>query len=169
MLAIALSAPGCKLLSLRRAEKSSAPSGVPCVGQTAPEIDGEDMAGNRMSLTEHRGKVVVVVFWASWCKPCRDMIPHERDLYERHRGKPFVLLGVNNDENQEAASKVIASQKMTWPIWKTTGAHDAINERWGVKSWPAVFVLDAKGVVRHVNVRGPQLENAVETLLAEMK
>ena len=77
----------------------------------APEIDGVDFDGKRLKLSDQHGKVVAVVFWASWCGPCRAMIPHERELVERFRGKPFVMVGVNNDDNHDAARKVIAAEK----------------------------------------------------------
>ena len=95
------------------------------------------------------------------------MIPHERDLVERHRGQPFALLSVNNDEDHDAAREVIASQRMSWPNWKTSGTHDPICRNWHVTNWPSIYVLDANGVIRYTNVRGAALENAVATLLAE--
>ena len=157
----------CKQAELfRRAGARPAFNG-PRVGLTVPEIDGEDFDGKRLKLSDQRGKVVVLVFWASWCKPCRDLIPHERELAERYRNKPFVLLGVNNDDNFEAARKVIAAERMNWPIWKTGAVDHAINRDWCVNSWPAVFVIDTKGVLRYTRVSGQHLDNAVATLLAE--
>jgi thiol-disulfide isomerase/thioredoxin len=165
LLGSALLAGGCKGLDLFSGPFTLAKGSR--VGYPAPELDGEDFDGKRVKLSDYRGKVVAVVFWASWCSPCRAMIPHERDMVERFRDKPFVLLGVNNDDNHAAARAVIAAEKMTWPICKTNGPKDAINQRWRVEAWPTVYVIDAKGVIRYYGVRGPQLEAAIETLLAE--
>jgi thiol-disulfide isomerase/thioredoxin len=166
--ALALAISGCRKLDLfHRAESPRALSADPRVGLPAPEIDGETFDGTRMKLSDYRGKVVVLVFWFSRCGPCKAMIPHERHLVERHRGKPFALLAVNNDENTDDARELIVSKKMIWPVWKTTGYFDPINKAWGVSSWPAVFVIDAKGVIRHALVRGPELDAAVDALLAE--
>jgi thiol-disulfide isomerase/thioredoxin len=157
---------GCARLNpFKRGDQTLAKG--PCVGTPAPEIDAQDFDGKRIKLSDYRGKVVAVVFWASWCPPCVAMIPHERELVERHRGKPFVLIGVNNDENYDAARKIIAAERMTWPICKTGGTRDPINERWNVQSWPTVYVIDVNGIVRYTGVRGPTLENAIESLLAE--
>jgi len=153
----------------RRSERTPALSGGPRIGQPAPEIDGEDFDGKRLRLSDYRGNVTVVVFWASWCPPCRAMIPHERELVEKHRGKPFALLSVNNDEDHDEARAIMAKQRMIWPNWKTCGTSDPICRAWNVKNWPAIYVLDANGIIRYTNLRGPQLENAVEALLAEMK
>jgi thiol-disulfide isomerase/thioredoxin len=169
VLGLACLLAGCARLDLfRRSERSAALSAGPRIGMPAPDIDGEDFDGKRLRLSDYRGKVTVVVFWASWCPPCRAMIPHERELVETHRGAPFALLSVNSDEDQDQARAIMARQQMTWPNWKTSGTSDPIARNWGVKSWPAIYVLDVNGIVRYMNVRGPQLENAVDTLLAEM-
>ena len=73
------------------------------VGKPAPEIDGVDLDGKPMKLSDYRGKVVVVVFWGSWCGPCMAEVPHERELVERLKGKPFALLGVDCEEDQQVA------------------------------------------------------------------
>lgn len=161
---------GCARFGLfRRSETSHSLIAGPRVGAPAPEIDGEDFSGRRFKLSDYRGKVVVVTFWASWCGPCRAMIPHERQLAERFRNRPFALISVNNDENHDAARDVMAKMGVNWPNWKTTGTRDPINAAWGVESWPSVFVIDANGVLRYTRVTGPYLENAVETLLAELE
>ena len=162
---LALFTPGCARLSLfRRAETPR--TGAPRIGCEVPEIDGEDFAGKRLKLSDQRGKVTVVVFWFSRCGPCKVMIPHERELVERHRGKPFALLSVNSDENPDDARKIIAAQGMTWPIWNDRGT-GSISKAWGVTTYPAVFVIDANGVLRYRDVRGELLDNAIDTLLAE--
>jgi thiol-disulfide isomerase/thioredoxin len=170
ILGLACLLTGCMRLDLfrRSAKPAMLPDG-PRIGMPAPEIDGEDFDGQRLRLSEHRGKVVVVVFWASWCPPCRAMIPHERELVEKHRGKPFALLSVNNDEDHDEARAVMMKQHMTWPNWKTSGTGDPICRNWHVKNWPTIYVLDANGIIRYTNVRGKQLENAVDTLLAESR
>jgi thiol-disulfide isomerase/thioredoxin len=168
ILGLACLLTGCMRLDLfRRSERSATLSG-PRIGLPAPEIDGEDFEGKRLRLSDHRGKVTVVVFWASWCPPCVAMIPHERELFDKHRGQPFAMLSVNCDEDHDSARAVMAKQRMTWPNWKTSGTSDRICRDWQVKSWPAVYVLDANGVLRYTDVRGLNLDNAVDTLLAEM-
>lgn len=159
---------GCMRLDwFKRSEPPPLPLGLP-IGSPAPELAGIDFDGKPLDLKEYRGKVVVVSFWTSWCGPCKAMIPHERALVERF-GDRLVLLGVNNDDNHEAARGVIASHGITWPCLQTAGVHDPINHRWAVTFYPTIYVLDGHGDIRYANVRGPALENAITSLLAEKK
>jgi thiol-disulfide isomerase/thioredoxin len=141
------------------------------VGKVAPEITGEDLDGKPLRLGDHRGKVVVVCFWATWCGPCMAMVPHERELVHRMAGKPFALLGVNSDEagDREKARKAVREKQMNWPSWWDGGLRAAIQTAYDVQQWPTVYVLDAKGVIRYIDVQGKELDKAVDTLLAEMQ
>jgi peroxiredoxin len=135
------------------------------VGKAIPEIDGEDTTGNKLKLSEQRGKVVVLVFWGTWCPHCVKMIPQERALVKRYAGQPFALLGVNNDSDKEKLKAFFAKQDMTWPSFHDP--NDAIATRWNIKGWPAVFVIDAQGIIRHRHLRGELLDRAVEELVKE--
>ena len=119
------------------------------VGRVAPEIVGEDLDGKPLKLSDHRGKVVVVCFWATWCGPCMAMVPHERELVARMAGKPFALLGVNSDEarDRDKARKIAREKQMTWPSWWDGGHRGAIQTAYDVTHWPTVYVLDAGGVI----------------------
>jgi len=122
------------------------------VGRAAPEIEGEGLDGRRLKLGDYRGKVVAVVFWASWCGPCMAQVPHERELVERLKGRPFALLGVNGDRSREEAGEAVAKAR--------------IAARWRVvTSLPQIFVLDAEGTIRFRDLRGEALGRAVDELL----
>lgn len=155
------------LSSCRLLQQTPQTGGVP-VGQAAPEIVGEDVDGVRFKLSDYRGKVVVVVFWATWCPPCRAMLPHERALVARLEGQPFALLGVNADDERGELKQFLAAKHVTWRHW-CDGGTGPIAKQFGVKSWPTVYVLDAQGVVRYRDIRGPELDQAVETLLREVQ
>lgn len=138
-------------------------------GKTAPEFRGVDTGGRPMRLSDSRGKVVVLVFWGTWCGPCMQMVPHERELAARLAGRPFALLGVNSDRDREEAGKSMAKEGMTWRSWWDGGDQAGpIASRWNVHSWPSVFVLDAQGVIRHRDLRGAALDVAVDALLEEL-
>lgn len=139
------------------------------VGKVAPDIEGEDLGRARFRLSDSRGKVTVLVFWASWCGPCMQMIPHERKLAERLKDRPFALVGVNGDADPVAAKKVAEKEMMRWrSFWD--GPRDgagAIATAWNVRRWPMIYILDGKGVIRFKGVREAQLDKAVDQLLTE--
>jgi thiol-disulfide isomerase/thioredoxin len=141
------------------------------VGKAAPEMEGEAVAGGKIRLSDHRGKVVLVNFWASWCGPCMAMVPHEREMAAKFKDKPFVIVGVNGDDDRGKAKEVMAKEKMTWPsFWNgDKGPDGPLSRAWNVRGWPTIYVLDAKGVIRAKNLRGEELEKAVEELLKEME
>jgi len=141
------------------------------VGRVAPEVEGEDVDGRPMKLSDHRGKVSVIVFWGTWCGPCMQEVPHERSLVERLKDEPFVLLGVNGgDEDRERVKQVMQAEGISWRSWWDGKTQDGpIATRWNVDVWPTLYVLDPAGVIRYKDIRGEQLDVAVDTLLKEME
>jgi thiol-disulfide isomerase/thioredoxin len=136
------------------------------VGRIAPEIEGEDLNGRKMKLSDYRGKVVVLNFWGTWCGPCMAMVPDERKLVERMDGKAFALIGVNSDDDLAKVKVIVNEKKMTWPSFRD-GLEGPISKAWNVQSWPTVYVLDLKGVIRYRDLRGQALFDAVEKLIRE--
>jgi peroxiredoxin len=142
------------------------------IGTPAPEIEGQDVDGKVFKLSDYRGKVVALVFWATWCGPCMAQIPHERELVRKMEGRPFALLGVNCDHKPGEARAALAKEKITWPNWYDGDPGEGkIAERYHIHTQgiPAVFVLDANGIIREKDVRGEALDRAIEALLGEQE
>ena len=140
------------------------------IGKVAPEIEGESVDGKPLKLSDYRGKVVVLSFWASWCGPCMGLVPHERSLVKRLEGKPFALLGIDGDEDRKKAQVVTVKEEMSWPSWWDQRNGDGpIATQWNVRGWPTSYVLDSKGVIRYKQVFKEELDRAVDTLLNEME
>jgi thiol-disulfide isomerase/thioredoxin len=140
------------------------------VGKVAPGIVGEDLDGKPLKLDDYRGKVVVLVFWATWCAPCMAMVPHERELVKRMRGRPFVLIGINANETdkRDKARKSAHDEQMNWPsFWDGVGG--PIQLRFNIDKFPTIYVLDPGGVIRYLDVRGKDLDRAVDALLLELE
>lgn len=95
------------------------------------------------------------------------MLPHEREMVKRLEGKPFTLLGLNSDQSRSALKDILKKESITWPnIWQgTPGAPGSISQQWNVTGWPTIYVLDHEGVIRHRDLRGPELEEAVMKLV----
>lgn len=137
------------------------------VGKTLPDITGTDSDSRELKLSDFRGKVVVLSFWADWCLPCMKMVPHERSLVKRLTGKPFALIGVNRNETLDGLKKCEREHGITWRSF-FDGPEGPISTGHNIQRMPTIYVLDGKGVIRYMGVRGEELDKVVDLLLAEM-
>ena len=98
------------------------------------------------------------------------MYPHERSLVEKLADKPFALIGVNSDEDRESIRGIVAEKNITWrSFWNgEEGTRGPISSQWNIRSWPTIYIIDDKGVIRFKNVRGAKLDDAIVSLLTEM-
>ncbi len=96
------------------------------------------------------------------------MIPHEKALVKRLKDKPFVLFGINSDDSATYHRKR-KQMGVTWPSIDNASVSPKISTKWGVEGWPSIYVLDHKGVIRFKDVRGTEMDRAVEQLLEEME
>jgi hypothetical protein len=98
------------------------------------------------------------------------MYPHERSLVERFKDRPFALIGVNSDSDKEQLKKRLAEGEITWrSFWNgPKGPEGPISLTWNVRAWPAIYVLDHKGVIRFKKVRDKDLDQAVDQLLKKL-
>jgi hypothetical protein len=98
------------------------------------------------------------------------MFPHERSLVERFKDEPFVIVGVNSDQDPARLAELQERERITWPsFFDGGGIGGPIAIRWGVRAWPTIYVIDAKGVIRATDLRGEDLERTIERLIAEAK
>ncbi len=140
----------------------------PDIGKPAPEIKGRYLNGDVARLTELRGKVVVLAFWASWCGPCLGRIPEENKLVEKFASKPFELIGICGDESKTDALKSVDQHGIRFrSIWNLSTEGATATELFGVEHWPSTFVLDRTGVIGYRDLTGVDLEEAVTLLLNE--
>jgi hypothetical protein len=97
------------------------------------------------------------------------MYPHERSLVAKLQGKPFVLLGVNSDTDREKLQEVLKKEMITWrSFWDGGKVGGPIATRWNVETWPTVYLLDQRGIIRAKRLQGTALEKKVEQLLQEI-
>jgi thiol-disulfide isomerase/thioredoxin len=140
---------------------------APPAGKPAPEIAGVDLDGKPMTLSEHRGRIVVLTFWGYWCSTCRAEMPEKKALAARYAGKPVVFLGVNSDGDREATARRAAAEGVPGRSFWNDGRFSGAATEWGVRSWPSTFVIDAAGTLRFEKVKMPDLAAKLEELLAE--
>jgi peroxiredoxin len=99
--------------------------------------------GERVSLSDYRGSVVLVNFWASWCPPCNEEMPDLQSYYADHRDEGFVLIGVNVKENAEAATAFVETYDVTFPVVLDRDA--GVAGTYGVTGLPASYFVDPEG------------------------
>ena len=137
--------------------------GSPLYGKPAPEIDLPTIDGERVRLSDLRGRPVLVNFWATWCIPCREEFPLMVEAYERHRADGLEILGVLHDDGAEAARSFAADHGATWPI-----LDDAQDVAWraylGVGP-PQSYFVDRDGVVQAFSL-GPFTTTGLAAQLA---
>jgi thiol-disulfide isomerase/thioredoxin len=141
------------------------------VGNPIPDVEGTDLDGKIVKMSSLKGKVVLFDFWATWCGPCRAMIPHERDMFDKLSKKHFVLLSVNVDDKKDTLVEFLDSEKMPWLHW-WEGPRGPIAKMFKVQAYPTLYLIDAKGIVRKKWIGSPGnevLDKEVEALVAEAK
>jgi hypothetical protein len=96
------------------------------------------------------------------------MLPHERSLVEKWKDEPFAIVGINSDSKKKL-KEMEADGTTTWRNFTNEQADGKISDKWGVRGWPTIYVLDHRGVIRHQSLRGDSLESALEALIKEAK
>src|SRR5579883_264409 len=138
------------------------------VGKPAPQVESTLLDGKKVKLSDYKGKVVLLDIWATWCGPCRAMIPHERELVEKNKDKPFVLVSVSADDKKETLEKFLEKEKMPWTHWWDNGPESEVLKKYRVKAFPTLYVIDHTGVIRHKWVGNPgndKIDAAIEELV----
>ena len=136
-------------------------------GMVAQNIVGTDTDGVEFALEDYRGNIVVLVFSGEWCAPCRAEYPYQRELMEKYKDEPVLLLGVNSDKELKTIREAKTRESLGYRTWWDGSTSGPISQAWSVRSWPSTFILDADGVIRFVDKRQDRMFEAVDRLLAE--
>lgn len=115
----------------------------------APDFVLKAMSGENVRLSELRGQVVMINFWASWCGPCRQEMPHLEALHQRYEPLGFTLLGVNVEKERDKADQMLRDMTVSFPI--LLDSHNEVSKLYGVVAMPSTVLIDRDGIVRHVH------------------
>jgi len=137
--------PALVLFGWLQAQVNVAPSPPP-LGSPAPPVNLAVLYGGNASLTQERGNVVVMNFWASWCAPCRGEMPALQHVADDLRGEHFTLFEVNLEEDAAAIDPVRQQLGVSTPI--LLDIQGDVTQRYGVRTLPATFVIDQQGNLR---------------------
>jgi peroxiredoxin len=115
----------------------------------APDFTLKAMDGRNLRLHEQRGQVVMVNFWATWCAPCKQEMPHLNALYKKYKDSGFVLLGVNVDDDPSKAAAMAQSFGLAFPVLYDAGK--TVARTYNLGAMPSTVLIDRDGVVRHIH------------------
>ncbi|MBB6271885.1 peroxiredoxin [Pedobacter cryoconitis] len=134
----------------------------------APDFTQNDVNENPIKLSSFKGKFVLIDFWASWCKPCRAENPNVIKAYAKYKDKNFEILGVSLDEETGKTAWIEAIKKdgITWPqVSDLKGWKNEAAKLYAIKSIPQNFLIDPSGKIIATNLRGEELEKALDKFL----
>lgn len=141
------------------------------IGALAPDFTLNNTTGEAVSLSDYRGKIVLLDFWASWCGPCRRENPNVVSLYQQYNHKGFEVLGVSLDGKRSGADpkaawlKAIEQDQLSWAnLSDLQGFESPIAKLYGIQSIPSTFLIDAEGIIIARNLRGTELDHKLAAL-----
>lgn len=138
-------------------------------GMEAPDIVLADRDGKDRKLSDLRGKVVLIDFWASWCRPCRMENPNVVQAYQKYHDKGFEIFSVSLDNNRDAWLKAIDDDHLVWPnhVSDLRGWSSAGGKLYGISSIPATVLVGRDGTILARNLRGAELEQKLKEIFGE--
>ena len=137
------------------------------IGAIAPEINLKSPDGKLIALSSLKGKVVLLDFWASWCRPCRVENPNVVKLYNKYKDRGFTVYSVSLDQNKDKWMAAITKDQLTWSnhVSELTGWKSSAGNKYGVSSIPKTFLIDANGKIIAYDLRGNDLEKKLSEIL----
>jgi len=134
--------------------------------KAAPSVALKDITGQPLTLSEYKGRVVLLNFWATWCDPCRREIPRFVELQKKYRDRGFQVVGISLDDDAKAVPPFYEDHKMNYPV--AVGDAKLAESFGNILGLPVNFLIDRDGRIaaRHLGEADlPQLENEIEALL----
>jgi thiol-disulfide isomerase/thioredoxin len=138
------------------------------IGEKVPAFSGPNSKGILLDLNKIKGKVTIIDFWASWCKPCRIENPNLVNLYDKYHdnGLEIISISLDSETQRLAWIKAIKKDQLNWfNISNLKSWNDPIAQLYGVNSIPATFIIDQDGVLIDKQLRGRQLDERIRGLL----
>jgi thiol-disulfide isomerase/thioredoxin len=135
----------------------------------APAFAVTTLDGQRITLDDLKGKVVLLDFWATWCEPCREALPHMRTIAKNFQGQPLIILSVSLDKNEEQWKDFVAKNGMTWLHYRDGGFEGPIARMFSVGAIPHTFTIDADGVLQDEHIGDASIEGKLKKLVSRAR
>jgi thiol-disulfide isomerase/thioredoxin len=132
----------------------------------APPFQINTIDGQHVTMDSLAGKVVLIDFWATWCGPCRQALPHMQSIVKRFSGQPFVAISISLDSDDGKWKTFVAKNDMTWLQARDGGFNGRIAQLFAVRAIPATFSIDADGVLEDQNVGDADIEGKLKKMVA---
>jgi thiol-disulfide isomerase/thioredoxin len=130
-----------------------------------PAFSVTTIDGKQVSMDDLQGKVVLLDFWATWCEPCREALPHIRKVAKKFEGQPLVILSVSLDNDEQKWKEFVGKNEMTWLQYRDGGFTGPIATMFGVKSIPHTYTIDVDGVLQEEHIGDSAVEGKLKKLL----
>jgi len=144
---------------------ATAPSVQAQAGDEPPDFSAKDISGRALKLSDFKGKVVLLDFWATWCPPCRVEVPSLLEIFRKFKDKEFVLISVSLDRDLQAARQFVKDKGMGWVHIIDQEAGRAIAGLYEVEYIPSTFVIGRQGKIEARQLRGDELKGKIAELL----
>ncbi|HTZ82512.1 MAG TPA: redoxin domain-containing protein [Candidatus Acidoferrales bacterium] len=131
----------------------------------APPFSITTLDGQHVSLDDLQGKVVLIDFWATWCGPCREALPHMREIAKKFAGQPLVVVSISLDTDETKWKEFVAKNEMTWLQYCDHGFTGSIAQSFGVKAIPHTFTIDADGILQDEHIGDASIEGKLKKLI----
>lgn len=132
----------------------------------APPFKVTTLDGRQVSLDDFQGKVVLLDFWATWCEPCREALPHMKEIAKEFQGQPFVMLSISLDSDEKAWKEFVTKKEMTWLQYRDGGFEGPIARLFNVAAIPHTFTIDSDGILQQENVGDASIDGKLKKLCA---
>lgn len=135
-----------------------------------PHLSSQFQSDTNVNLTDYKGKVVYLDFWASWCKPCKKSFPVLNDFHNKYQAQDFVVIAINLDENKHNALAFLKAHPVDYAVLYDQAA--IVAEKYDVQAMPSSFFIDKKGVIRlahqgYVKSDNAKIQKVIEMLVNE--
>ena len=158
-----------RTIDMTQKPKRGTKNGKYAAGDMAPDIVMNDPAGVERKLSDLRGKVVLVDFWASWCGPCRRENPNVVRAYAKYKDQGFEVFSVSLDSKADRWASAIEQDQLTWPnhVSDLKGWRNAAAQAYGISSIPHTMLIDRDGSILATHLRGGALESSLRGIFGE--
>lgn len=136
------------------------------VGKPAPDFYLPDPTGRTVRLSDHKGKLVYLDFWASWCDPCVKLLPNLKEIWTDYQDKDFVMIGISFDSNQQVWKDYIGSEELDWVQAFDDGkSRGSAAQMYKVQAIPQSYLIGRDGILIGKNIHGDALRDSLELYL----